>query len=169
MGRLAERREARLSGNWRSNPARKLGKSSFSCQRASSKPGKRLAIRGVGLHGGEGITRAEHDDGALELVGEKLQQVQRSALLECGPCEYVVHLVDDDQPGRNLAQQHERGVLDGGQPVAGPVGSVQGHQELPVEATLLGCRGHLHGEHVDLQQAGSSIELLRWVRAGTSE
>ena len=34
MARLAEMREACLSGNWRSNPARKLRKSSFSCHEA---------------------------------------------------------------------------------------------------------------------------------------
>ena len=44
MARLPEIRDACLSGSWRSNPARKPRKSSFSCQRVSSNPGKRLAI-----------------------------------------------------------------------------------------------------------------------------
>ena len=43
MALLPEIRDAWRSGNSRSNPARKPQKSSFSCQRGSSKPGKRLA------------------------------------------------------------------------------------------------------------------------------
>ena len=77
----------------------------------------------------------------------------------------VMHFVDDHDARGDLAQQRHCCALRGCQPVPWAVRRIQRHEQLPVQATLLRRRMHLHGQHVYLPQPGVSVEFTSRVAA----
>ena len=146
---LAEIRDAWRSGNCRSNPAGKRRKSSFSCQRCSSKPGKRLAIWASDCIAANASRVPSTTIAHLSWLDKNFSRFS-AARCSCAEPASRLHLVDDGHARCHLAQQHQRRVLHSGQPVAGAVGRVQCHEQLPKEAPFLRRRTHVDDKYVDL-------------------